>query len=662
MAKRAKLPKPPYPLPSKLQYKLKKKRSIPSAQSNPESSQSHKRRRLSTSQDVHTMINPALEEELCNGFSTITDTSPLLLATPTPPPRGPPAATRIPAETFELIFYHLKDIIMTLPLPDLPIRAKTPTTYNEGIDNQRLTNEEVMTYKRFLVKKQLNDLGKVCRNWRDRVKDVRNGNEVIIIGENDGHRAFTRPSAWFPLDLTRPLDLTVQVTLQTFIKIINSLTQLYPTVRIDKLTILHSFRPEGKPDELCNPPQEEGDPSSVSEDKIDRLLSKIKPRSVHVEWYAGEDILTKNCINSIAKTLKRNHMDPEVLEERLNGMKVKTGNYNLPRDWDIKNDLSKVMTNRMLIVWRQCMIDFALRANHMMILQELRESANFGVIDNFDYHFVSVPLRTIKKSHPLPVPYDSPIPPMGSLRSIDNILLWDLRWRDPKWMRRRNKAVAAERGETYNWRDNVPSPPIEWTVWGSFDMWKQQKDRRQFKGEGKDIPWKGKTREIDETLAQFFMERSKKWIKPYDWIYKSEKENFEDMIRFVVERNHKVKKPPKSFNNNAFLLALRKEGKILNEDVIKARILEVRMKGKEEKLRNIDEEMFMMNRPESNQLQYNELYIREWLKLQTEQEKKLLVEKLRRKYKSKGLYTRMNWPLYHPNQPGVRFCVEPRII
>ncbi|OCF78974.1 hypothetical protein I204_00918 [Kwoniella mangroviensis CBS 8886] len=502
---------------------------------------------------------------------------------------------------------------MTLPLPDLPIRAKTPTTYNEDIENQRLTNEEVMTYKRFLVKKQLNDLGKVCKNWRDRTKDVRNGNEVIIIGENDGHRAFKRPSAWFPLDFNRPLDLTVQVTLQTFIKIINSLTQLHPMVRINKLTVLHSFRPEGRPNELYDPPQEEGGQPMISNDRIDRLLSKIKPLSVHVEWYAGEDILTKNCINSIAKTLKRNFMDPEILEEKMNAMK-------------------------------------------------LRESANFGVIDNFDYHFVSVPLRTIKKSHPLPVPYDSPIPPMGSLRSIDNILLWDLRWRDPKWMRRRNKAVAVERGETYSWKDNIPSPPIEWTVWGSFDIWKQQKDRRQFKGEGKDIPWKGDTREIDEALAQFFMERSKKWIKPYDWIYKSEKENFQEMIRFVVERNHKVKKPPKSFNNNTFLLALHKEGKVLDEDVIKARILEVKMKGREEQLRNMNEEMVLLNQPESNQFEYNELYIREWLKLQTEQEKKLLVEKLRRKYKSKGLYTKMNWPLYHPNQPGVKFCVEPRII
>ncbi|WVW80591.1 hypothetical protein I302_102577 [Kwoniella bestiolae CBS 10118] len=666
MTKRAKLPKPPYALPSKLQHKLKKKRNFPSIKQDldgPGNDPPHpyKRRRLSTSLDVHSSLPISLlsEKERIN----LPIIPRLVLTSPTPPPRGPSPATLISVETFEQIFYHLRDGIMKLPLPDLPINLKTPTRHTEDIDNQRLTNEEVSTYKRFLVKRQLNDMSKVCRNWRDRARDTRHGNEVIIIGEDDGHRAFRNPSAWFPLHSTKPLNLTVQVFLPTFIKIINALADIATPININKLTILHSFRQEGRPDELFD--QELGDNGKpkYSIEKIDKFLEKIKPRSVHVEWYAGELILTKNCINSIAKTVKRAQWDPEVLEQKLEkGTKVKTRDYDLPYDWDMKNELSTVMTNRMLIVWRDCMVDFALRANHMMILKELRESANFGAIKKFDYHVVTIPLRTVKKQHPLPRPYDSPIPPVGSLRSIDNILMWDLRWRDPKWLRRRNKAAAKQRDESYNWEDHVPDPPIEWTVWGPFDMWKQQKDRKAFKGEGKLIPWKGRQEEIDEAIAQFILLKAEGWVKGYDWIDKSEKENFEDMIHFVVERKHKVKKGPKVFNNNNFLLALHHEGRILDEDLIRSRILEVKSRGNKDLVRAMNEEMAYINAPEWRQEEYNRDYIRVWLTLQSEDEKKMLVEKLRKKYKTKGLYTVMNWALWHPSSPGIKFCVEPRLI
>ncbi|WWC65336.1 uncharacterized protein I303_107954 [Kwoniella dejecticola CBS 10117] len=567
------------------------------------------------------------------------------------------AATKISLEVFEMIFSELKISIMNNHLPDLPIKPKTPNVEATKMGNQRLTNGEVLTYKRFLVKKQLYDLGKVCQSWRDRVKDVRNGNEVIIIGEDDGHKAFRRPNTWFGQHLSQPLDLTVQTTLSTFVQIIEALSRFQSPVNIGKLTILHSFQPEIAPRELYGA-------EGLSRDYIDDLLCKIKPRSLHLEWYSGEDILTKSCVNTIARTLKRNHFTELIMEDD-KAVKVKSKNFQFPEGWENCWDIAKMISSRMLEVWKREIKDFIFRANHMELVNEIRESVTFGGLRVFEYHITPLPLKTLKRNGVLPERWTSPIPPPGALRSIDHILMWDFRWRPSKWLRKKASADAKERGEVYDWRDKFPLAPIQWTVYAPFDMWKQEKDRKQFKGEGKRIPWKGEKADIIDAMAKFILKKMDNYVRPWDWVDKSEEQMFNEMFEFVIDRKQKKKNRPPRTGYKDFQIDVRGKAKI-DENLVKARILENKFKyfadNGQRRIRELNDEMAALNQPESKQKEYNERHIRHWLKLKSDVERRDMIENLRKKYGCKDLYTNMNWTLTHPKYEGVGFKVEPRIL
>ncbi|WWC92470.1 uncharacterized protein L201_007428 [Kwoniella dendrophila CBS 6074] len=413
--------------------------------------------------------------------------------------------------------------------------------------------------------------------------------------------------------------------------------------------------PNVVPLDLCD---EEG---KLSDFKLGHFLRNLKPRSLQVEWYSGEDILTRECISEIAGVLRQTGVQPESQPEKQRPVN-RAESYHPQLSLVEKQylDTALAINTKMLEVWRPQLVAFTLRASHMLLDNELRKSINQGALRHFDYHVIC-PSRKATKIRDIRQPVcKSPIPPIEGLRSIDNILMWDLRWREPKYVRRGIKRKAEEKGETYRWRDHIPPSPINWTVYACFDLWQKQKDKGHFKGEGKTIPWKGRGDEIDQALGDFIIDKSINWIKPYNWIDKSEKENFEDMIKFVVGRKNDSQKKHKNHKGiNNLLLNLTEKQFMVDENICKARILEVRLRGGNDKNRTMNEEMAAINQAYSKQEEFNELYIKNWLFVMEEDEKKALIKKLEKKYGAKNLYTNMNCPLYHPAQEGVKFMIEP---
>jgi hypothetical protein len=166
-----------------------------------------------------------------------------------------------------------------------------------------------------MMRKQLFDLSKVCKNWWNGAS--RAFDEVVIIGDSDvlvsptialgltDQRACRNPTNWLPLESDRPFKLTVQCAFGPFYALVKAmLRHKTAPIQLESLTLLHSYTPESAA-------------VGMLYDDIREALESIAPKHLHVEWFSGETILSKRSIDDVAKRLRKPFHHALTEEERL---------------------------------------------------------------------------------------------------------------------------------------------------------------------------------------------------------------------------------------------------------------------------------------------------------------------------------------------------------
>ncbi|RSH87052.1 hypothetical protein EHS25_003541 [Saitozyma podzolica] len=632
--------------------------------------------------------------------STLNHPAPSPSATSTP---SDTAATRLPDDVFELIFTHLKAVTIDQALPPMPIRSRD--RLEAPPNNSRLTRGEVTAYKKAMMRKQLFDLGKVCKNWWNGAS--RAFDEVVIIGDSDVLRACRNPTNWLPLQTDRPFKLTVQCAFGPFYALVKAMLRHRPApIQLESLTLLHSWTPQSAA-------------VGMLYDDIRETLKSIAPKHLHIEWFSGETILSRRSIDDVAKRLRKPFHHALTEEERLlyEGyheaphldavpekrkkfrkttrrearranrqaelwgdmgipshpedphdeassivqrvvMRNKQRRWIMPNGWDPEDNVPGVLTRLMLQAWSSVVESFTIRANWLSIHHQVRMAAQHGKLRKFDYNFVPICRSVLEMEKPLVKPWLSKDPPVGALRSLDNILMWDMHERPRKWYNRRQSRLARKHEQEY-------SPPerrllLEWTVHTPVWCWLLEKDRVQFRGDGRGEPFESDKSDIIRAIGEFLCDEASRWERPVlaDKMQWDMRWTFEEMTWYVIEPFRRREKRVK--DDGPSLLLDAKNKRFLDPGWIQDHVSRCQRKEYFRQWDNAQAEEEAINDPNpmERQLEYNRWYVEVWLRMKTEEERMEIIARLRKKYGGTNLWSRMNWPLVQPSYPGVELRVE----
>jgi len=98
------------------------------------------------------------------------------------------------------------------------------------------------------------------------------------------------------------------------------------------------------------------------------------------------------------------------------------------------------------------------------------------------------------------------------MKALDNIVMWDLRSRLPKWQKRKMRRQA--NADHVDFVDPGRKTNLEWNIHVPYDLWVQQKNRTDFKGFGAHAPWRYNAKAELDAIANFVLLRLPRYRLP----------------------------------------------------------------------------------------------------------------------------------------------------
>lgn len=232
--------------------------------------------------------------------------------------------------------------------------------------------------------------------------------------------------------------------------------------------------------------------------------------------------------------------------------------------------------------------------------------------------------------------------------------MWDFAERPAKWVRKIERKRAKARGEV--WEEPPLARKLFWNVHIPHHIWMQQKDRRHFKGKGRENPWGARSdNEVVEALGKFLLQEGEKWEVPKqaddeDW---TDQRCFDEMIGFVITPSDTRRRV---HNTSRYMYSMTKTSKDWVADHV------IREKSKMEVEPTIwshrEEQSLNDDDTPARRKRFNEGYINIYLNIIGEDGRMEMIEALKKKYKCNKLWERCHWDLVHPDYPGVTIKVE----
>lgn len=375
--------------------------------------------------------------------------------------------------------------------------------------------------------------------------------------------------------------------------------------------------------------------------------------------------------------------------------------WRIARGWIPQNPLGNQILSAMLKEWyfslekleiRCAWSDLYREVSHLpprlLALQryiadgQIRKCAKNGKLEHFDFHFVPVNRKAAKKSLTKNQQRRRHIdanPPIGGLKSLDNILMWDFRFRPEKWFRQfvryqLKKKYPDPKDPRGIWEEPAPHRSLSWTVHVPHDNWIQQIGRPHFKGLSKTYPWQGNVGDINNALCGFLTLEGLSKFDPgaqaeiEGW---TDREYFQKMYDYLTDDTRvrtavgEVKEG--RIGDDPLLVAAHVTqpaqesiykitgGAKLDPDWIREHIAASRRKQqrKEEVVAEMEERM--LNEPDFREKRDRVMVemMQAHVEAMSVEEKEDLVRRLKRKYGTGQLFRAVNWPLRTEGYPGV---------
>lgn len=198
---------------------------------------------------------------------------------------------------------------------------------------------------------------------------------------------------------------------------------------------------------------------------------------------------------------------------------------------------------------------------------------------------------------------------------------------------------------------------MTWKVHVTYDLWNQQKNRTIFKGFGSRRPWEADYEEKYLAFGNFFTEEFERINIPHDCLVGH---NQAQILDTKINRVQNIYTPPpyhlrprgekESIYGPRTCTPRRLAELLFDERWLPTEHDDPVLENDEWNDENIDSQRY-----------YEETHLPAHFRRQTPEEYKEMVARLLQVYGGKGLWSRCNWALTHPDYPDVRLKVDERV-